>query len=455
MLFYRQELTPELAAMRKAFAASIKKIPHNPYVTRMNADAQMLSANADCIEKFRSDPNTGLDSATWILPDVKHIYRGGVYTIFRIADAFSRFGNTLNRFVIMSPTANIEKIAAELENEFPNLRFEIERIDTPEEASTLAPTDVGFCTLWTTAYALLNFNQCHAKYYLVQDFEPAFTAAGSLSGIIEQTYRFGFTGICNTKGVAAKYQTYTDWLTYFTPAVDQNKFWAPADLTKPDGLQLVFYGRPANDRNAFLLGIEALRKVKEILGDEIAIISAGHEFNEADYGLEKILKNVGLLPNIDAVADLYRNSHLGLVFMYTPHPSYQPFEFMATGCVTVTNLNESTQWFLKDEENGATFQFHCLSGNRTNYYRCARRRTTPQSDGWRIKNSFSVKLGKRTKKYFRICKSSQTSEREDWVMTRHHPTTVNTSLVLKPVEITPRDHLHDRDLRRRYVLYFA
>jgi glycosyltransferase involved in cell wall biosynthesis len=37
--------------------------------------------------------------------------------------------------------------------------------------------------------------------------------------------------------------------------------------------------------------------------------------------------------------------------MQTKHPSYQPFEFMASGMATVSNVNPATTWMLRDGEN--------------------------------------------------------------------------------------------------------
>jgi glycosyltransferase involved in cell wall biosynthesis len=37
--------------------------------------------------------------------------------------------------------------------------------------------------------------------------------------------------------------------------------------------------------------------------------------------------------------------------MFSKHPSYQPFEMIASGCVVVTNENEATSWFFRNEEN--------------------------------------------------------------------------------------------------------
>jgi O-antigen biosynthesis protein len=63
------------------------------------------------------------------------------------------------------------------------------------------------------------------------------------------------------------------------------------------------------------------------------------------------IRNLGVLASLGEVAALYRSCDIGLVFMHTKHPSYQPFEFMASGMATVSNINPATAWLLKDEEN--------------------------------------------------------------------------------------------------------
>jgi glycosyltransferase involved in cell wall biosynthesis len=37
--------------------------------------------------------------------------------------------------------------------------------------------------------------------------------------------------------------------------------------------------------------------------------------------------------------------------MSTPHPSYQPLEYMASGCPAVTNINELNAWLYRDGHN--------------------------------------------------------------------------------------------------------
>ena len=94
-----------------------------------------------------------------------------------------------------------------------------------------------------------------------------------------------------------------------------------------------------------------LKEVKGRLGTRVEIVSVGAEWSKADAGVEGIVKNLGLLPTMDQVAELYRQSDLGVAFMTTPHPSYQPFEYMASGCVNASNINESTNWILSDENS--------------------------------------------------------------------------------------------------------
>jgi glycosyltransferase involved in cell wall biosynthesis len=86
------------------------------------------------------------------------------------------------------------------------------------------------------------------------------------------------------------------------------------------------------------------------MGSALDIIAAGDEWNPAAYGLEGVVRNLGRLTYAQT-ADLYRTCHLGVVMMYTRHPSYIPLELMASGCPVVTNTNPHTGWFFTPDEN--------------------------------------------------------------------------------------------------------
>lgn len=326
-----------------------------------------LLANKILMNNFFKNPHLELNTSMWFMPFFDHIYRGGIYTIFRIANHFSKSENTHNIFVLKGGARReISVLSEEIHNAFPNLDFELIDLVKFGDESQLPKSNAAFCTLWTTAYNLVKYNNCDAKFYLNQDYEAFFVPAGSVSGLIEETYRFNFIGVANTEGVKDKYEQYGNVVKCFTPAIDDNVYYPgnSSDSKK----RVVFYGRPKNSRNGFVLGSEALKIVKEYFGDDVEIFSAGAEYDVNEYGLDGVLTNLGLLDSVDKVADLYRKCDVGLVFMFTPHPSYQPFEYMACGCATVTNINEGNMWLLKDKENSILSEpvISCVAENIIN-----------------------------------------------------------------------------------------
>ena len=310
-----------------------------------------LAENQLVINSFRENRSLSLGAATWFIPHFDHVYRGGIHTIMRFADHFTQKQNTLNHFVVYGrDRGDVEGMSVQIAEAYPRLRFEMHLLPKYGAEAELPSADIGICTLWTSAYHLLRYNQCRGKFYLVQDFEPAFTSANSVYGLIEETYRFGFSGIANTPGVAEAYGAYGNEVVAFLPAVDRTVYYPPVERDEGP-MRIVFYGRPNNPRNGFELGSEALSEAKRRHGDRVEIYSAGAEFIEADHGLDGVLTNLGVLANTQEVADLYRRADIGLVFMYTKHPSYQPLEYMACGTATVTNYNEANSWLLEHGHN--------------------------------------------------------------------------------------------------------
>lgn len=329
--------------------------PEHGLVGFAEATRRDLDANASAIARGRG--NIGrTHSALWFIPQVTHALKGGIRTVFMLAEDFSRNWGTLNHLVLYSYNgADIDTTALckSLTTHFPDLRFLVHVHRRGKDSlSSLPPSNFSFCTLWTTAYLLLRYQQTDAKYYLMQDFEPSFYAAGSVYGVIEQTYRFGFSCVANTPGVAERYRRYSDDVVSFLPGVDKRVF-SPLEGKAGPGspARVVFYGRPSNPRNCFDLGADTLVALKRRMGDRVRIHSVGEAWDPASYGLEGVVENLGLLGSMEEVGALYRESDLGLVFMMTPHPSYQPLEYMAAGCVVATNINEANRWLLNERNS--------------------------------------------------------------------------------------------------------
>jgi glycosyltransferase involved in cell wall biosynthesis len=308
-------------------------------------------------EQARTD-QLEIESIQWFLPWFHTPLFGGIYTILRFADHFARVHGVENRFCVYDAKSHDDwkMIARKVGEVFPSLADAGFTTWQPAKAGEdpfghLAPADAVVATLWSSAYPVMRFNRVRAKFFFMQDFEPTFYAAGSASSLVEETYRFGIPGIVNTPGLAEVYRSYGNPAVSFVPAVDTHMYHPPAEPLPDEPVRIVFYGRPQTPRNAFGLGLAALSTVKKRYGDRVQIISAGEDWNPGQYSVKGLIENLGRLDSLDEVAALYRSCDVGLVFMLTKHPSYQPFEFMASGMATVTNSNPHTSWLLRHEDN--------------------------------------------------------------------------------------------------------
>jgi glycosyltransferase involved in cell wall biosynthesis len=321
-----------------------------------NPSGDELKANRDLVERF-GDRTPDVRTATWFVPWFEHVLFGGIHTILRFVSWMQTEHGVQSRIVIYdNPHLSDNDVRAPIASAFPELA-DIDIVVPPQgrapyvDFDELPATDIAICTIWYSAYALMRFNRTGAKYYFVQDFEPAFYPAGTLWAMAEATYRFGFAGLVNTPGLGEVYSAYGNPTCSFTPAVD----WRDVETDAPDHrdspVQIVIYGRPSTDRNGFELLTAACRRVKARFGPKVRIVSAGEDFDPAEYELDGIIENVGLLRTRDEIRDLYRHSDIGMYCMFSRHPSYQPFEYLASGMAVVTNVNPYTSWLLRDGEN--------------------------------------------------------------------------------------------------------
>jgi O-antigen biosynthesis protein len=293
-------------------------------------------------------------SATWFVPYFRHLAYGGINTIFRFVSGFADRGVTPRIVIYDRSDASAPELMSQIVRSFPSLASaEIVLLDLDADSvDDLPPTDIGICTFWASAYLLLRFNRVRHKYYFVQDDEALFYLPGSTSALAESTYRFGFTGIVNTPGLLRALQSRYDLDgVSFVPAVDARYFPPTGPRWRDGRLRVFFYARPGQERNAFELTLLVIRELLRVYGDRIEIVTAGSDWNEREYGLRGQITNVGLLAGAEEVSALYRTCHIGCVYSLSRHPSYQPFEYMASGMATVTNRNEDNLWFLHDGVN--------------------------------------------------------------------------------------------------------
>jgi O-antigen biosynthesis protein len=312
-------------------------------------DPQELRAHSEALAEQERLAGLEVRRVHWLVPAFQLAYQGGIHTILRFADGFKRLHGAESSFTLFDSDdrAAVDGARRRIGEAFPALAGA--RVLARSEE--LPACDVAIASAWESAYRLARMRAARSRYLFVQDWEPDFHPAGSLRAVVEQAGRLGFPGIVNTPALAGAYRDLGNAAVAFTPAIDRGRYRPPAE-SRPDApVRIFFYGRPYNVRNAFALGLETLRRVKREHGDAVEIVSAGEDWSPGQYGVGDVLANAGMLDSLDEVAELYRGCHVGLVFMLTRHPSYQPLEFMASGMATVSNESAWTGWLLRDGEN--------------------------------------------------------------------------------------------------------
>ena len=183
-------------------------------------------------------------------------------------------------------------------------------------------------TSWQTAYPA--FNSCCAgkRFYFVQDFEPYFYPAGSLSVMAENTYRMGFHGItigsCYANKLRTEFGMTVDSVEY---GCDTSRY---SRLTEAKRSGVVFYARRDAPRRGFELGILAMQ-----------LFAARHP----DIDIHVYGAQLGKLPfrcvdhgrvTPDQLNSLYNMCYAGLTLSFT-NVSLVALEMLAAGCIPIVN----------------------------------------------------------------------------------------------------------------------
>ncbi|MDQ6750191.1 MAG: hypothetical protein M3Z33_05495 [Actinomycetota bacterium] len=314
---------------------------------QLDATVEDLAANATTIIAWEAADVHEIRSVQWLIPWFANPHGGGVATVLRFADHFARAHAVENRFCVFDRTG--EDDARDIASKLARAHSSLADASVMPAGAGTAPCDAALATAWPSAYPLLALRNARAKFFFVQDFEPAFYPAGAGSAALEQAARLGFPGIVNTPGLAEVYRASGSPAIAFTPAVDAQRFHPPPHPPPARPVRIVFYGRPSTPRNAFALGLAALRRVKARHGDGVEIVAVGEDWHPGQFGVADVLDNHGALQDLDELAALYRSCHIGLVLQVTPHPSYQPLELMASRVATVALENPHTRWLLRHD----------------------------------------------------------------------------------------------------------
>jgi glycosyltransferase involved in cell wall biosynthesis len=262
---------------------------------------------------------------------------GGHTTMFRLVSALEQAGHTCVLYLRDEHGWDLAQHERTIRSWWPWVNAEVRDLaDGIEDAHAI------FATAWETAYPVLASPARGRRFYLVQDFEPYFYAAGSEWLLAEATYRFGFHGVTAGRWLSAllrrDYGMAADPFDFGRdPVYALDPTLAPEQRTG-----VCFYSKPDTARRAHELAVLALelfaRRHPEIDIHLYGVEAKRLPFAATDHGLQ----------TPEQLNALYNRCIAGLVLSAT-NVSLIPHEMLASGCIPVVNDAEQNRLVLDND----------------------------------------------------------------------------------------------------------
>ena len=183
--------------------------------------------------------------------------------------------------------------------------------------------------------------------YLIQDYEPGFDAWSTKYALAESTYSRDPSlvfAIYNSEELYDYFKRdgyHFAREIYFAPVLN-NKLAEILSDKKAENIkrekQIIIYGRPSDERNAFEIIRYALRLWSEQYpsASEWKIISLGEWFDNIILS-NNVIESQGKA-SLEEYAEYMLSSYIGISLMISPHPSYPPLEMSTFGVKIITNI---------------------------------------------------------------------------------------------------------------------
>lgn len=206
--------------------------------------------------------------------------------------------------------------------------------------------DVFMATSWWSAQALLSSDYIKHIIYIIQEEETFFYPYGDMHlwcKAIMNDDRIDY--IVNSKLLFdylknEKYGKIIENGMHFEPAFPEYIYHPDEEtFSSKKRYKLFFYGRPNNPRNLFYHGLEFLEVAiqRHIIDTDIwDIYMAGGAYPDFEFsnGYKPIING---RMSWEKYAQFARQIDVSFSLMYTPHPSYPPFDMLCSGAVVLTN----------------------------------------------------------------------------------------------------------------------
>ena len=180
---------------------------------------------------------------------------GGYTTMFRMVGAMERAGHRCIIYLHDRHGWSLEQHRRTISQWWPWVEAEVR-----DCSEGIDDAHAIFATAWETAYPVLVSPARGTRFYLVQDFEPAFYPAGSDALLAEATYGFGFHGVTAGPWLAQRLEREYDMRAdHFDFGCDLELYGLdPRPGAARERTGVCFYSRHCTPRRAFELGLAAL-----------------------------------------------------------------------------------------------------------------------------------------------------------------------------------------------------
>lgn len=283
---------------------------------------------------------------------------GGVATALIVATAFcNQYGYALRIITRNTPPApeNYQSILRMCGMDMPKTIsfYSDSQFDVNNARSfrlELTTEDVFFATSWWSAEAIRKTNLRKRFFYIIQEVESFFYCHGGESALCDRVMRNPDIDFIVNSHYLNDYFAHAEpniaqHCVYFEPAFPKALYCAQTPR-KSERHRFFFYSRPNNPRNMFRFGVNVIDQAihRGILDtDEWEICFIGQQVPDVTFCNGTKPRAMGQM-SWDAYSKFLKQVDLALCLMYTPHPSYPPFDVACSGGVVVTNtyMNKRT-----------------------------------------------------------------------------------------------------------------
>lgn len=296
--------------------------------------------------------------------DVKHVF-GGIATAITFFEELGKTTGADMRIIVTDSMVDIntsvqleDYVVVTQDKSSEQKKQIVPYADRYNKSIPVHEADIFLATGWWTAYTIASVieeqkkyyqKECNPLIYFIQDYEPGFYAWSSRYLMADSTYRLDIPTIAifNSNLLRDYFQKsgYEFEKEYsFDPILNENlrKYLIEKQGTVPRKNQIIFYGRPTVQRNAFELVLAALKKWATTMegSQDWEVLALGETFDKIALGNGKEIRAMGKL-TLEEYGHVMLESKIAISLMVSPHPSYPPLEMSTFGVKTITNCYDN------------------------------------------------------------------------------------------------------------------